>query len=192
MAKSKTWTDDQFKQAVSNSISVAGVLRCLNLSLTGSNYQTVHRYIKIFDLTTHHWTGQHKDKGVSNLTFHRFKAKPLEEILVSQSTYRNTTSLKKRLLKNHLLENKCYMCDLKTEWNKKTLVLILDHINGIPTDNRLLNLRLLCPNCNSQTPTFAGRNRKNSPLKRKCLNCGEKVSQSSKSGYCIHCVQMAR
>jgi 5-methylcytosine-specific restriction endonuclease McrA len=50
------------------------------------------------------------------------------------------------------------LCGQQPMWNGKQLVLILDHINGINNDNRLENLRLLCPNCNSQTPTFAGRN----------------------------------
>ena len=45
-------------------------------------------------------------------------------------------------------------------WNGKPLVLILDHINGNAEDNRYENLRFVCPNCNSQLPTFTGRNKK--------------------------------
>jgi hypothetical protein len=57
-----------------------------------------------------------------------------------------------------LLEFSCSECGLDS-WLGKSLVLELDHINGIRSDNRLENLRLLCPNCHSQTETFRGRNR---------------------------------
>lgn len=82
---------------------------------------------------------------------------PLDEILVEGSAY-NRTHLKNRLLKDGLLENVCSECGQDPEWKTKLLVMVLDHINGVSDDNRIHNLRLLCPNCNSQTPTFAGRN----------------------------------
>ena len=59
-----------------------------------------------------------------------------------------------------LLGNTCSACKIKSQWNEMDLVLHLDHINGIPTDNRIENLRLLCPNCHSQTSTYCGRNKK--------------------------------
>jgi predicted nucleic acid-binding Zn ribbon protein len=64
--------------------------------------------------------------------------------------------VKKRYLK--LVSNECSICGQLPEWCNKKLVLVLDHINGINDDNRISNLRLLCPNCNSQTETFSGRN----------------------------------
>lgn len=66
--------------------------------------------------------------------------------------------LKKRIITQKLIPYKCGVCPIKDIWNDKPLVLVLDHINGIPNDNRLENLRFLCPNCNSQTETFAGKN----------------------------------
>lgn len=71
-------------------------------------------------------------------------------------------SAKRRVLKENLIDNECSECGLKDTWNGKSIVLVLDHINGVNNDNRIENLRLLCPNCNSQTLTFSGRNVKHS------------------------------
>jgi hypothetical protein len=68
-------------------------------------------------------------------------------------------TVKKHILRQNLKENKCSLCQLEPYWNNKKLNLELDHINGNPKDNRLENLRLLCPNCHSQTPTYCGRKR---------------------------------
>lgn len=53
----------------------------------------------------------------------------------------------------------CAVCGLPAEWAGQPLVLVLDHVNGDATDNRRVNLRLVCPNCDSQLPTFKSRNR---------------------------------
>ncbi len=82
-----------------------------------------------------------------------------EEILVENSPYKNIPILKKRLLKEGLLEYKCAICGNTGEWLGQPLTLQLDHINGDHFDHRLENLRLLCPNCHSQTETFSGKNK---------------------------------
>ena len=81
----------------------------------------------------------------------------LEDVLVKNSSY-NKYSLKKRLLKKDLLKHKCYICGIGPEWNGIYLSLQLDHINGVNNDDRLCNLRILCPNCHSQTDTYARKN----------------------------------
>lgn len=82
----------------------------------------------------------------------------LEEILVVDSPYQSTRHLKDKLVKLSVLKNECVSCGNTGTWLDKPITLQLDHINGIPTDNRLENLRILCPNCHTQTETWGGRN----------------------------------
>lgn len=87
-------------------------------------------------------------------------AMPIERLLAAP---RNRTHLKSRLLAAGLKDDRCERCGL-TEWRGEALSLALHHVNGNGKDNRLENLRLLCPNCHSQTPNFAGRNRRRVPM----------------------------
>lgn len=93
--------------------------------------------------------------------FSRTNQKPkysLDEILVPHSKYTNIDRLKKRILKEGLLEYKCECCGNDGEWNGKPLMLQLDHKDGDHTNHSIENLRFLCPNCHSQTDTYSGRN----------------------------------
>ena len=82
---------------------------------------------------------------------------PLEVLLVSDRHKTARYHLKNRLLRVGVLKRECAICGI-TEWQGKPLAFDLDHINGINNDNRLENLRILCPNCHSQTETHAGKN----------------------------------
>lgn len=77
-------------------------------------------------------------------------------------------NIKSRIIYDNLLEYKCSVCNLGNTWNGIELSLQLDHVNGVSNDHRLSNLRFLCPNCHSQTHTYAGKNKayKNSPIGR--------------------------
>ena len=83
------------------------------------------------------------------------------EILAGKHPEFQTFKLKNKLIKEGILQNICSICGI-TEWCEKKLNCELDHINGTRTDHRLENLRMLCPNCHSQTETFRSKNRKNS------------------------------
>jgi 5-methylcytosine-specific restriction endonuclease McrA len=75
-------------------------------------------------------------------------------------------TLKAKLIRENMLLYACAECGLTDLWNGKPLVLQIDHINGSKRDNSLSNLRLLCPNCHSQTDTYAGRKLKGVPRKK--------------------------
>lgn len=81
-------------------------------------------------------------------------ARPLQELLAS---CKSRTNIKQRLIREGLLENRCQECRV-TEWLGERLTIQIDHANGIRDDHRVENLRMLCPNCHSQTPTYSGRN----------------------------------
>ena len=146
---------EKLEEVVKSSFSFAQVLKKIGLTPIGGNYRILQRKIKQFNLDISHFTGQGHLKGKSH---NWSKTQPLKDILVENSTYQ-TCKLKKRLIKENLITNKCSECGLQDTWNGKKIVLQLDHINGNNSDNRLENLRILCPNCHSQTDTYAGKNK---------------------------------
>jgi hypothetical protein len=80
---------------------------------------------------------------------------PIDELLVA-GTYRGRENVKARILRAGLKDGSCEECGI-TEWRGRPLSMALHHVNGDGRDNRLENLRLLCPNCHSQTDNFAGK-----------------------------------
>lgn len=151
MARRKKYTREQLSEAVAESRSVRQVIIRLGLNESGSMYSSLKKAIKEWDIDNSHFCGKAHLKGgiPSNAT-------PLEEILRKNTTYRSST-LKRRLIKAGKLEDECSVCGLGPIWEGRELTLELDHINGDRFDNRLENLRVICPNCHSQTPTFRGR-----------------------------------
>jgi 5-methylcytosine-specific restriction endonuclease McrA len=82
----------------------------------------------------------------------------LKDNLREDNLITGTAQFKRRLIEAGLLENVCYRCNQPPEWQGEKLVHHLDHINGVKSDNRIDNLRILCPNCHSQTENYTGRN----------------------------------
>lgn len=139
--------------AVAQSRSVAQVLDLLGLRPAGGNYKTVQLRITQLGLDSSHFTRQAWNRGM------KFGARPvrqLSEVLIVGSTYQSF-KLRQRLVFEGLKEAQCEEC-LATTWNGRPVPLELEHVNGRNDDNRLENLKLLCPNCHAQTPTYRGKN----------------------------------
>jgi transposase-like protein len=101
----------------------------------------------------------------------RHEPKPLEEVLVEGSTYSRST-LKRRLYEAGLKRRRCELCGQGELWQEKRIGLILDHVNGVRDDNRISNLRIVCPNCAATLDTHCGR-KNHAPIGREdCLHCG--------------------
>jgi hypothetical protein len=146
---------NEFEKIIRQARSAAQALRLLGRVPAGGNYKTLYGRIARFKLDTSHWLGQGYLRGG---THNWATSIPLEKILIATSSYGVTSRLKTRLLRDGLLAQECAVCKIAT-WQGRELSLHLDHKNGINTDNRLENLRLLCPNCHSQTATYCGRNK---------------------------------
>lgn len=96
-------------------------------------------------------------KGKTSLSDNRIRGKyKNQESLFSKNTV-GACYIRKALLDLKIVENKCAICGL-TDWLNKPIVFDLDHIDGDRFNNTKENVRLLCPNCHSQTETFRGRN----------------------------------
>lgn len=156
--KSKKYTLGELEQAVATSFSIRQVLEKIGLAVSGGNHSHLKKKIKAFKLDTTHFLGQAARRKLDK-TWSPPSKRELKDILKKGTTY-NNYNLKIRLIKSGLLKEECAKCKIGPEWNGNFLSLHLDHSNGEKTDNRRKNLRLLCPNCHSQTNTYAGKSRK--------------------------------
>lgn len=156
MFRKRSWTIEQLEKAVKSSLSYRKVLIKLNLRPTGGNYDQLKKYISEHKFDTSHFRGKVWNKGLTGIGK---PVKQLSEILI-KGVYFQSYQLKKRLIKAGLKPNFCEHCGWAEQTINGYIPLELDHINGDRHDNRIENLRILCPNCHSLTPTYRGRGKK--------------------------------
>ena len=130
-------TDEEYIKAAAVSSSIAGMCRQLGLKPAGGNYHTIKEKISKLGIDTSHFLGQATNLGKR----HVIRPRSLQQ-------------LKKWLIQDR--GHKCESCQL-SEWLTQPITLEMEHINGDTQDNSDNNLRLLCPNCHSQTKTWRRR-----------------------------------
>ncbi len=156
MGRHRSWTAGQLTEAVKNSFSYRQVLMKLGLREAGGNYEQVKNYIKEYGLDAGHFRGAGWSRGLRGIGR---PIRSLESILTRDSFFQSF-KLKQRLFSAGLKPKNCEECGWAVIAESGHLPLELDHINGDRHDNRLENLRVLCPNCHSLKPTHRGRSRK--------------------------------
>lgn len=173
-------SNEQFCDIVKNSTSYAECLQKLGyLAKSGTIYKIIQQKVKMLQIDTSHFQQSPKTERTR------------ENIFVQNSTC--DQKVLRRWFKREPIPYECAICGQQPFWNGKEMIMILDHINGVNNDDRLTNLRWVCPNCNSQLPTSNGKNIKHKHKKQsksefhifKCPYCENLVEKENQ--VCRQC-----
>lgn len=185
--KNYNFSENKLKMLVANNFSISEILRKLGLAETSFYARNkLKSLIKEYNIDTNHFDSHKKSK--ENLG----KTKDSLENQVKSGWINVTNNRnKKALIKLGVFENVCAICGIN-DWLGKPLSLHLDHIDGDRKNNHLSNLRLICPNCHSQTDTYCGKNVKHTKQNPRwfCIDC--KIERKAKQlpkkfGRCFKC-----
>lgn len=151
--KRRSWSDEEFIAAVAASTNFTDVLRVLGLRTAGGNHRTMKVHAERLGVDLRHFSSARRLRGLAE---HRDRKRITPDGAFAMGSPVSRSVLR-RLARLHVSPYACARCANAGVWRGRRLVLQLDHANSDPGDHRLANLRWLCPNCHSQTPTFAGR-----------------------------------
>ncbi|WP_370419443.1 HNH endonuclease signature motif containing protein [Streptomyces sp. QH1-20] len=152
------WTKEMLEFAVAASSNMSQVLRCLGIDVVGGQHTHISRRVRALGIDTSHFTPPQRTE---NMRDNRRRRAP-DEILVedrSANSRRTPSTQLKRAMHDLGIDENCALCGIEPLWRDYPLPLEVDHIDGNWRNNRLENLRLLCPNCHSTTDTYRGRSK---------------------------------
>lgn len=176
------FTERDLREAIAAARSWTDTLRRLGYQPRGGNSRTVKKYAERFGISTDHFDPD----SVRTAALQQGRI-PLAEILVEGSTY-SRTHLKDRLYQSGLKQPRCELCGQDERWRGARMAMILDHVNGVPDDNRLENLRIICPNRAATLETHCGRKNRASRKRlqpRSCRHCGKHfMPKYARHHYC--------
>lgn len=169
MALIDNYTEKELRDIVANCVSFRDLKLTLGYTTSGNNTTTIKKRLDELKIDYSHFSSQESIKRTK------------ENIFIENSTATQAT-LRRWYVKGQYTPYICSICGQEPFWQGKDLTLILDHINGNNRDDRVENLRWVCPNCNQQLDTtgFKGTKEKNY-----CIDCGREISKRSKR--CIFC-----
>lgn len=154
------YTKEWLEELCANSYSLAEVLKKAGRKPGGGNQETLKKKIAEFQIDISHFTGQLWNKGKTKETDSRITSREqyqLEEIFCLDSPITQKV-LRGYVERHNVIEYKCQLCGCDGYWLNTEIALEIDHINGNNKDNRIENLRYLCPNCHATTETYRGKN----------------------------------
>lgn len=167
------YTKELLEENVLKSKSLTEMLKNMGIQHRGGSMPGyIKRKIISFNINIDHWISPVNSNKKSNY-------------VLGFSEERIRRRYLKVLMEENGIDYKCCMCNLPPIWLDKDLTLHIDHINGNNLDNRLENLRFLCPNCHTQTDTYSGKNKKKE--NNKCKVCEKIIRRKS-----IHCKECNR
>jgi len=169
MPRRPPFNEAQARQAIAAARCGTEALALLGYRNKGGNAETVKKHATRWGIATDHFDPRSVILEALERGRRNRRARTLDEILVEGSTY-NRGRLKERLFEEGLKSRECELCGQGELWQGRAMSLILDHINGVSNDNRLDNLRIVCPNCAATLDTHWGRDL---PRQRSCIACGE-------------------
>lgn len=187
VAKWEKYSKEELQNLIDESESLQSFIKKLGYSSNaGSNTQTAHYIIDKFNLDLSKLEINRCNANLERSKRRRNHKEEYNKYFVSNSTAKRN-NIRKIIIADELIPYVCAFCGNTGTWLEKNIALELDHINGINNDNRLENLRWLCPNCHAITDTYCGKNIKNKSEKKEkyCQTCGRVISKRAKN--CIKC-----